>query len=448
MATGVTKQDWNTETNIISDESFSGDHSYQLTYPDMIPEEEVLSAPSLQCYRSIFGQSQKNKLYFGDNLDVLRKLIRDDELQGKVKLIYIDPPYSTNRIFKGRNQKCSYRDDLQGSHFIEFMRRRLILLKQLLSEDGSIYIHLDSNMVFAIKVIMDGLFGDQNFRGLITRKKCSNKNHTKSTYGNISDYILYYSKSEVCYWRRATVPWTNEKIKKEYPCLDEATGKLYKKVPIHAPGVRNGETGKEWRGMMPPPGKHWQYTPKRLDELDSNNEIYWSANGNPRRKVFFDPDKGIPVQDIWLDVQDSLNQNIKITGYPTEKNPQLLTRIIEASSQPGDYVLDCFAGSGTTLGVAEQLGRRWIGVDNSSEAIFHIFKRFFLGLQEMGDFVSSKGVEQNSVRQMALFEEKVEGGVKDAKSANFEFITDARFSELAIALSQPHVDKLTTEDQP
>src|SRR5690606_40021623 len=124
--------------------------------------------------------------------------------------------------------------------------------------------------------------------------------------------------------------------------------------------------------------------------------IYWSANGNPRRKVFLDMDRGIPVQDIWLDTQDSLNQNIKITGYPTEKNPDLLKRIIEASSNENDIVLDCFAGSGTTLGIAEQLGRKWIGVDNSSEAIDNILKRFFVGLEGMGDYVKGKNDTENT----------------------------------------------------
>ena len=158
---------------------------------------------------------------------------------------------------------------------------------------------------------------------------------------------------------------------------------------------------------MPPKGKHWQYTPKRLDEFDANGDIYWSATGNPRRKVYFNKDRGVPVQDIWLDVQDSVNQNIKITGYPTEKNPFLIERIINASSNEGDLVLDCFSGSGTTLDVANQLNRQWIGVDNSSEAIENIFKRFYSGLEEMGDFVNKKSKKtNNSTDQMTLFEPK------------------------------------------
>ena len=177
------------------------------------------------------------------------------------------------------------------------------------------------------------------------------------------------------------------------------------KVPIHAPGVRNGETGKPWRGKMPPPGKHWQYPPATLDEMDARGEIFWSKNGNPRRKVYLDEHPGVAVQDIWLDFRDAHNQNIKITGYPTEKNPNLLRRMIAASSNPGDLVLDCFAGSGTTLAVADEMGRNWIGVDNSMEALKTILHRFEHGVKPMGDFVRKTGESQKSVYiQQTLFD--------------------------------------------
>ena len=179
-----------------------------------------------------------------------------------------------------------------------------------------------------------------------------------------------------------------DRMIEEYPYIDEITGRRYKKVPVHAPGVRNGETGKEWRGKMPPAGKHWQYMPDKLDELDAAGEIYWSPTGNPRRKVFCDPSKGIPIQDIWLNYRDSINQTLKTTGYPTEKNSEMLKMIVGASSNSGDIVLDCFAGSGTTLGAAFELGRKWIGADNSIESIKAILKRFTSGLDIYGDYVS------------------------------------------------------------
>lgn len=253
-------------------------------------------------------------------------------------------------------------------------------MREILADNGSIYLHLDNKMAFTMKLIMDEIFGEDNCRAFITRKKCSTKNYAKNTFGNVSDYIMFYSKGTDYVWNRPFEPWEIDRMVEEYPCIDEITGKRYKKVPVHAPGVRNGETGKEWRGKLPPSGKHWQYTPDKLDELDAAGEIYWSPTGNPRRKVFCDPSKGIPIQDIWLNYRDSINQAQKTTGYPTEKNYEMLKMIVGASSNPGDIVLDCFAGSGTTLGSAFDCGRVWIGADTSLESIKAILKRFTSGL--------------------------------------------------------------------
>jgi adenine-specific DNA-methyltransferase len=329
-----------------------------------------------------------NRLYFGDNLEILGTLLDDPAIRGHVSLVYIDPPYSTNSVFESREQKIAYRDLLCGATFVEFLRERLILLRELLSARGSIYMHLDENMAFPMKIVMDEVFGAENFRNFITRKKCNTKNYTRRTYGNISDYILFYSKTESYVWNRPVVAWSEETAKKEYTYEEPSTGRRFKKVPVHAPGVRNGQTGKPWRGKMPPPAKHWQYPPSVLDEMDRRGEIFWSSNGNPRRKIYLDDSDGIPVQDIWLDFKDAHNQNIEITGYPTEKNIAMLDQIISASSESGDLVLDCFAGSGTTLVAAGNLGRRWIGIDNSREAINAIINRLKFGSQPMGDYVT------------------------------------------------------------
>ena len=331
-----------------------------------------------------------NRLYFGDNLEILGTLLDDLAVRGQVSLVYIDPPYSTNSVFASREQKIAYHDLLSGAAFVEFLRERLILLRELLSERGSIYLHLDENMAFPMKIVMDEVFGAENFRNFITRKKCNTKNYTRRTYGNISDYILFYSKTETYIWNRPVVAWSEETAKKEYTYAEASTGRRFKKVPLHAPGIRNGQTGKPWRGMLPPPGKHWQFPPSVLEEMDRRGEIFWSSNGNPRRKIYLDDSDGIPVQDIWLDFKDAHNQNIEITGYPTEKNIEMLEQIISASSEPGDLVLDCFAGSGTTLVAAGNLGRRWIGIDNSDEAISAIVNRLQFGSQPMGDYVTKK----------------------------------------------------------
>jgi len=373
-----------------------------VSYEGKKNEEEVLSA-SFQEYlfqQRINGKGD-NQFYFGDNLDVLL-FLRNTELRGKIKLVYIDPPFSTESDFVNRKQKHAYSDNLTGGDFVEFLRERILLLYDLLANDGSMYVHLDGKMAFTMKLIMDEIFGENNCRAFITRKKCSTKNYTKNTYGNISDYIMFYTKTANYVWNRPYEDWDDENMLQQYPCVDEKTGKRYKKVPVHAPGVRNGETGKEWKGMMPPKGKHWQYTPQKLDELDAAGEIYWSPSGNPRRKVFLDPTKGIPVQDIWLDYRDSINQAQKTTGYPTEKNLDMLKLIVEASSNEGDIVLDCFAGSGTTLDAAFQCKRKWIGVDNSEESLKAILKRFTTGLEEYGDYVNKKEYKQYSLTDLLV----------------------------------------------
>jgi len=341
------------------------------------------------CWKNT-GLAPRNRLFYGDNLKVLRLLNEDKSIRGKVKLIYIDPPYSTNSIYQTRDSSNGYIDLLKGKRYLSFIKQRLTLLHSILSDNGSIYIHLDDNMAFNVKVLMDEIFGVNNFRNFIVRQKCRSKNFTKNSYGNIADYILFYTKTSKSTWHKIYEEWTKEKLLKEYSFIDEKTGRRYKRVPIHAPGTRNGETGKPWRGMTPPHGKHWQYIPSKLEQLNLAGDIYWSKNGNPRRKVYLDESKGLSVQDIWFNFIDSTNQNTKITGYPTEKNIELLKRIIKASSDEGDYVLDCFAGSGTTLVAASELNRKWIGVDNESKAIETILSRFANGTARMGDYVKNK----------------------------------------------------------
>lgn len=364
----------------------------------LVPKSEIVFRPVNQ-----YDGTGIKRLYHADNLDVLNYLINDKKVCGNVDLVYIDPPYNTGGAFETRDFKLAYDDKYTTDGYLRFMRVRLKLLHTLLSEKGSIYVHLDSNMVFHVKILMDDIFGEKNFRGMITRKKCKSKNFTRKTYGNISDYILFYSKSDSAKWNRPYDQWDDEKVLKEYPFIEEGTGRRHKRVPCHAPGTRNGATGGPWRGMMPPEGKHWQYTPEKLDEMDAKGEIYWSSNGNPRRKVYLDQSKGVPVQDIWLDYLDVNNQNTCLTGYPTEKNLDMLKRIIEASSNPGDLVLDCFAGSGTTLVAAEELGRQWIGVDIGEEAIKIIQDRFVNGTKPIGDYVSRRK-KKNDFASQSLFD--------------------------------------------
>lgn len=385
MATGIPNKT-NSKTR-----SRNNGISFRLEYDGKIPLAEILSTKSARL-KHIFSISGKtrNKLIYGDNLTVLSNLLDDDRINGKVNLIYIDPPYATGANFESRQQDHAYKDLLSGAEYLEFLRQRLILMREIMSDEGSIYVHLDENMAFPVKILMDEIFGNKNFRNWITRKKCNPKNYTRKQYGNISDYILFYTKTDKYVWNQPFEGWSEETAKREYQYIEEHTGRRYKKVPIHAPGVRNGATGQEWRGMKPPPGKHWQYPPKTLDEMDARGEIYWSPTGNPRRKIYLDESKGILVQDIWLEFKDAHNQNIKITGYPTEKNPDLLKRIITSSSNEGDIVLDAFAGSGTTIAVAEELKRQWIAIDNSLLALQTMVWRLAKGTEPMGDFINGK----------------------------------------------------------
>lgn len=363
--------------------------SVRLEYDFKKSASDTLSAKPAHLVQIGKHRQAQNRLVFGENLGVLAALAQDQRVVGKVRLIYIDPPFATKSAFHSRKLAHAYEDTLAGAKFIEFLRERLMFLHRLLADNGSLYLHLDERMIFPMKVILDEIFGSANYRNCITRKKCNPKNYTRKTYGNVADYILFYSKSGSYCWNKQVEPWTENRAK-EYRYVDPETGRRYMKVPIHAPGTRNGETGQPWRGMLPPPGKHWQYLPSKLDEMDARGEIVWSASGNPRRKVYLDEREGVPVQDIWLNMRDAHNQNIHITGYPTEKPQELLRRIVLASSNPGDLVLDCFAGSGTTLVVAEELNRRWIGVDNAAEAMRTMLRRFAVGMEPMGDFVGEQ----------------------------------------------------------
>ncbi len=356
-----------------------------LAYPGKKTVQEILATPAGQFESSRNGAP--NRLYHADNLDVLPALARDDRVKGKVRLVYIDPPFATASTFESRKQRHAYADDLAGAGFVESLRERLVWLHHILADDGSLYLHLDERMAFYMRVILDEIFGAQNFRNCITRRKCNPKNYTRKTYGNVADYILFYTKTDHYVWNRPFLPWDEARAAREYAYVDQ-NGRRYKKVPVHAPGVRNGATGGPWRGRLPPPGKHWQYTPSKLDEMDARGEIYWSSTGNPRRKVYLDQSPGVPLQNIWMDARDPYNQNIPIADYPTEKPLVLLSRIIEASSNPGDLVMDCYSGSGTTLAAASQLGRHWVGVDRSDEAIAVTLQRFRLGMERMGDFVT------------------------------------------------------------
>ena len=210
---------------------------------------------------------------------------------------------------------------------------------------------------------MDEVFGIENFRNDITRIKCNPKNFQRVGYGNIKDLILFYTKGNNPIWNEPKTEYTAEDIKKLFPKCDK-DGKRYTTVPIHAPGeTKNGSSNQQFKGMYPPPGRHWRTDVKTLEEWDKNGLIEWSANGNPRKIIYFEDREGKRVQDIW-EFKDPQYPN-----YPTEKNEDMLNLIVKTSSNVNSIVLDCFCGSGTTLVAAHKNNRKWIGIDQSKYAI-------------------------------------------------------------------------------
>jgi adenine-specific DNA-methyltransferase len=242
----------------------------------------------------------------------------------------------------------------------------LFLLKELLSERGSIYLHIDKKIGHYVKMVMDEVFGYQNFINDITRIKCNPKNFSRNAYGNYSDMILYYARNrDKQIWNDFKEPMSEEKRKELFPKKHPKYG-YYTTNPIHAPGrTQNGDTGMEWKGLMPPKGRHWRYSRAVLDELDGQGLIEWSSTGNPRKIVLAKDHQGFKMQDVW----EFKDKGLSYVVYPTQKNNDLLERIIQNSSLENSIVLDCFSGSGSTLMVANRLGRKWIGVDNSTKSL-------------------------------------------------------------------------------
>ena len=320
------------------------------------------------------NKGSKSKLIKGNNLSVLRYLRDFGGMKGKIDLVYIDPPFSTNNTFHMSNEKASsisrvgrgdiaYQDKLLGKDFLSFLKERLLIIKDLLSEEGSIYLHIDYKIGHYVKVLMDEVFGENNFINDLARIKCNPKNFSRKAYGNVKDMILFYSKTGNHIWNDISMPYSEEDVARLFKKIDES-GKRYTTVPVHAPGeTKDGLTGKPWRGIDPPIGRHWRYTPEVLEDLDSKGLIEWSKNGVPRKKFFLEEAKGKKIQDI-LEFKDPQKSK-----YPTEKNFELLKMIVSVSSNPGSTVMDCFCGSGTTLIAASNISRNWIGIDNSELAI-------------------------------------------------------------------------------
>lgn len=316
----------------------------------------------------------KNLLIKGDNLEALKWLLEFKNLRGGVDLVYIDPPFATNSNFfvtesrastisNSKNGDVAYSDKLTGRDFMEFLRARLALLREAMSEQGSIYLHIDCKVGHYVKALMDEIFGIRNFRNDIARIKCNPKNFPRIGYGNVKDMILFYTKTDNPIWNEPKEPYSKQDIEKLFPKTDKS-GRRYTTVPIHAPGeTSNGKSAEPFLGMMPPEGRHWRTDAATLKRWDRAGLLEWSSTGNPRKIIFADEQAGKRMQDIW-ELKDP-----QYPTYPTEKNLDMLKLIVKTSSNEKSLVLDCFCGSGTTLKAAHLYGRGWIGIDDSEHAI-------------------------------------------------------------------------------
>jgi adenine-specific DNA-methyltransferase len=357
--------------------------SYPARLVETVGGGSVPAVPTYEALREVWS----NLLFHGDNKEVLSTLLVNG-FRGKVDLIYIDPPFDSGADYvrkvelRGTNQKVAgeeqtaleqiqYEDIWANDNYLQFMYERLILLRELLSEQGSIYLHCDWHKSHHLRILLDEVFGAENFVNEIIREKSNPKNYTKNGFGNVHDTIFFYAKSkDANYWNKQYIERMEHAVEEDFPQIEKETGRRYKTRPLHAPGIRHGATGGVWHDMLPPAGKHWQYVPETLDAFDARGQIEWSSTGNPRLKVYADESEGIFMQDMWTSMKDSPS-----TGYPTEKNEAVLETIIQASTEENSIVLDCFVGSGTTVAVAQRLGRRWIGADLNKGAIQTTMKR-------------------------------------------------------------------------
>lgn len=372
---------------------------YELVYYGKEREEDIIAgtmAVPLQAERTFGknGADWHNKLIFGDNLQVMKTLL-EQKRAGKlcnadgtpgVRLVYIDPPFATKQEFRGSQDQKAYQDKVVGAQFVEFLRKRLVVIGDLLADNGAIFLHLDTKKSHYAKVILDEIFGESNFRNEIIWKRQSAHSDAKQC-GAIHDTILFYSKSKDWPWNIIRTEVSEEYKAQFFDQIEKESGRRYARGDLTAAGVtKEGESGKPWRGVDPSSkGRHWAFVREELDRLDAEGRIHWPKVGVPRLKRFADEVEGVTLQDIWADVKLIHNQSTERVGYPTQKPESLAERIIQACSNKGDLVLDAFAGSGTTLAVAEKLGRRWVGIDCGKLAIYTVQKRMLNLKAEIGN---------------------------------------------------------------
>jgi len=309
-------------------------------------------------------------IYCGDNLEQLRKF--PDEC---IDLIYIDPPFNSNRnyeVFWGETKEKRAFEDRHASTqaYIDFMRPRCLELHRVLKKTGSFYYHCDWHASHYVKIMLDQIFGENQFQNEIVWKRTTAHNDP-GKYGNVHDSIFFYTKGKNWTWNAIYQAYSEEFIKRFK--RTDPDGRRWYDDNITGAGETKGDY--EWKGMKPPSGRHWGYDEKTMDRFDQEGRIFYTKTGMPRLKRYLDEAKGVPLQTIWTDISPINSQAVERLGYPTQKPLALLDRIIKASSNPNDIVLDAFCGCGTALVAAENLSRQWIGIDISPTACRVMAKR-------------------------------------------------------------------------
>jgi DNA modification methylase len=358
---------------------------------------------------------EKNQLYYGDNLEVLREHIKDES----VDLIYLDPPFNSrqdyNVLFAERDgtrsasQIMAFEDtwewnmDAERAYeeiverggrvsdamrafrtflghsdmmaYLAMMAPRLIELHRVLKVTGSIYLHCDPTASHYLKLLMDSVFGPQYFLNEIIWKRYGAHNDQgqgSRHFGRVHDSILVYRKSDHQTWIQGYTPLDEKYVQTTYRHEEEGSGRHFTTTPLTGPGgVQKGNPVFEWKGHT----RAWRYSKETMERLDSEGRLYYSRTGYVRQKLYLDESKGVPVQDLWSDIPSLSGAHSERLGYPTQKPEALLERIIKASSNEGDAILDPFCGCGTAIAVAQRLNRRWIGIDITHLAIGLIKKR-------------------------------------------------------------------------
>lgn len=357
----------------------------------------------------------RNRLVWGDKKYVLPALLPD--FQGKIDLVYIDPPFATGADFSVQVEvgdqdfnkeptaleQKAYRDTWGRGldSYLAWFYEAAVFIYDLLAPTGSLYVHLDWHVSHAVKTLLDEVFGSERFMNEVVWQR-TGAHSDPQRYGNVHDTILFYVKGDKYTWNPQYTPYTGEYISERFRTVEEGTGRRYWLNTLTAGGGPSRPRkffGKERR---PPVGTHWRFSQERIDELAKDDRIVVTKSGMPYIKQYLDESPGRPLQTIWPDVPMSKSGHER-TGYATQKPEGLLQRIIESSSNPGDLVLDCFVGSGTTAVAAEKLGRRWIVGDVGRFAV-HTTRKRLLSLEDVRPFVvQNLGKYERQAWQVAEF---------------------------------------------